>query len=146
MILTRSPDRQVGDACLGNDAARPVLEADGDLVAFAGFHALLDFVAGHHSAHRADHGRDVLPAPVSDLVAEKAAYDRAADCAEAGSFALRFDLAHRLHHAAFGAPPSCGCAIGHLRRGLRPRPCRITRVHSRILFGPLPGLFPSLLM
>src|SRR6188474_786858 len=87
-------------------AARPVLEADGDFIALARLHPLLDFVAGHCAAHGADHGRDVLSAPATNLVAENATHNRPADCADAGSCALRGDLAHRLDDTAFGAPPS----------------------------------------
>src|SRR5689334_407292 len=89
------------------DAARPILEANGDLVALARLHPLLDFITGDGAAYNTDHGRDVLPASAPDLVAEKAAHDRSADRTKAGSFALRLDLAHRFNHAAFGASDFC---------------------------------------
>src|SRR6185436_3721755 len=93
-------------------AARPVLEADGNLVALARFRALLDLVASHRTAHGTDHGRDVLATPAADLVADNTAHDRPADCTEAGSFALRGNLAHRFDHAALGAPRSRGRVVG----------------------------------
>lgn len=42
--VTDAPRRR---ARFGYHAARPVLETDGNLIALAGFHPFLNFVAGH---------------------------------------------------------------------------------------------------
>src|SRR5690242_1338705 len=125
------------------DAARPVLKTNGDLVALARLHPLLDFIAGDCAAHNTDHGRDVLPASAPDLVAENAAHDRSADRTKAGSFALRLDLAHRFDHAAFGASHLRRRLACHLRgdlrrRGMRSRGsglCRHCRVRKHTVLG-----------
>src|SRR5687767_8324928 len=97
-------------------AARPVFETDRDVIALARFHPLLDLVAGHRSAYRADNRGDLLPAAAANLVAENAAHGRSADRAEAGSFPLGLNLAHRFDHAALGAP-----CLGRRVRSYLPR-------------------------
>src|SRR5215471_10725047 len=84
-------------------APAAVVVADDSLVLLVLLHFLFDLVPAEGAAERAEDGGDVLAPAAADLVAEHAAYDRAAHRADSRSLTGFFDRAHFLDDAALAA-------------------------------------------
>src|SRR5258708_2360349 len=151
-VAAAAPARWRG---LGEQALGAVLVTDDDLVLHGLLRVLRERVSGKAAAQGATDGCDVPASPAPDLVADDAAYHRAAHGPGARGLACFLDLAPYLDHGALAADCSDDdggrgrnrCISGLAwRRGSRDRfrPGRRLRlggltpvaVHSGLLRGP----------
>src|SRR5258708_6582495 len=99
-LVAAAPARWRG---LGEQTLGAVLVTDDDLVLHGLLRVLLDRVSGKAAAQGAKDGCDVPASPAPDLVADDAAYHRAAHGPGARGLACFLDLAHFLDHGALAA-------------------------------------------